>query len=170
MKQLFLFSSFLIMTTLFTACCATKKLDTSAFNNPVAGIPGPKAIIYKTKKDYAKLVPIVLSRDKKTIESYPDIKDVFYQGYIAYPTQLHDGFLLDNRGISENVAFINITYEAYSKLKNTPTSKELMKMVIDKKPLKSMYSCGLKSAYQNIEQELNDKIDAGDFSTFTKLK
>jgi hypothetical protein len=133
-------------------------------------ITSPKAIIYQLKKDYSKLVPIILSDDKKSIESYPDIKDIYFGGVLAYPTQLHNGYWMDNRGINLNVAFISLTYEEYSKLKKTPLPEELMHMIIDRDPLVGMYSCGTRASYKNIESDLNSRIDANDFSTFTKLK
>ena len=157
------------MTLINSACCTAKKSGTSQNGSKVM-IPGPKVIIYQTTKDYSQLVPVTLSADGKSIESYPDIKDVFYQGVLAYPTQLNKGYLLDNRGINTNVAFLDITYEAYSKLPKTPAPDQLMKMIMDSKPLVIMYSCGPRSKYKDIEKELNAKIDAGDFSDFTKLK
>ena len=169
MKQLSLFAAIIIVAGLFTACCTAKKAATNQSVKTVS-VPGPKVIIYQTVKDYSNLVPITLSDDGKSIISYPDVKDVYYNGTLAYPTQLNKGFLLDNRGINQNVAFLNLTYEAYSKLPVTPSPDELMKMVIDSKPVKTMYSCGVRSTYKDIEKELNSKIDAGDFSVFTKLK
>ena len=150
--------------------CYTAKNPANAQNSQKVSIPGPKAIIYKTRKDYSKLVPVILSKDKMTLVSYPDIKDVYFNGILAMPTQLHKGFLLDNRGISKNVAFIKLTYEEYSKLAKTPDAGKLIEMIIDKDPLIRMYSCGIRSTYKNIEQELNSKIDAGDFSKFIKIK
>lgn len=132
--------------------------------------PGPKVIIYQTKEDYSKLVPIILSEDRKSVESYPDIKDVFFNGVPAYPTQLHKGYWQDNRGITINAAFIKLTYEEYSKLPKTPSPEELFNMIIDSQPFVSMYSCGIRSSYKNIENELNTLIDAGNFSAFIKLK
>ena len=44
-----------------------------------------------------------------------------------------------------------------------------MNMVVDKKPLKKMYSCGLRSTFGSIEQ-INSAIDAGNFASFTRLK
>ena len=157
------------MTGILTACCTAKKTETTQSAKSVS-VPGPKVIIYQTVKDYSKLVPITLSDDGKSIVSYPDVKDVYYNGSLAYPTQLNKGYLLDNRGINQNVAFLNITYEAYSKLPATPAPDKLLKMVADSKPIKIMYSCGVRSIYKDIEKELNSKIDAGDFSAFTKLK
>jgi len=132
--------------------------------------PAPKVIIYQTKTDYSKLVPVILSDDKKSVESYPDIKDVYFNGKLAYPIQLHNGYWLDNRGITKNAAFIKLTYEEYSKLSKTPSPEELINMIIDIQPFVSMYSCGSRSSFKNIENELNTLIDAGNFSAFIKIK
>jgi hypothetical protein len=169
MKQISLLATLILIGGILTSCCTAKKAENA---QPItgAGIPGPKVIIYKTTKDYSKLVPVTLGDDKKSIASYPDIKDIYFDGLLAYPTQLNDGFLLDNRGISANVAFINLTYEEYSKLPATPSPDELMKIIIDKQPLSVMYNCGPRSAFKQMETELNAKIDAKDFSAFTRIK
>src|ERR1044071_4992028 len=73
--------------------------------------PGPPAIVYKTKADYSNYVPVILSEDKSKIVSYPDPKDV----QSAAPVKLKNGYLLDNRGINKNVAFLRWTYEEYKK-------------------------------------------------------
>ena len=168
MKRIILWSSVILSSLVILSCGSAKKTETMKPNQENF-LTGPKVIIYKTNKDYSNLVPIILSNDKKSIESYPDIKDVYFNGTLAYPTRLHKGYWLDNRGISVNVAFINQTYEAYSKLPKTPKPEELMTMIVDYQPLIEMYSCGSRSSYQDIEQELNKKIDAEDFSTFRKL-
>lgn len=169
MKQIRFFASLILIGGILTSCCSAKKAETT---QPIAGvgIPGPKVIIYKTTKDYSKQVPVTLTDDKKSIASYPDIRDIYFNGALAYPTQLNDGFLLDNRGITANVAFLNLTYEEYSKLPVTPAADELMKMIIDKHPLTVMYNCGSRSTFKETEKELNAKIDAGDFTSFTKIK
>lgn len=171
MKKNYL-SILLVLTTVFIANACKKD---EAVNNqlkqlattPHKVIPtGPKVIIYQTYHDYSKLVPISLSEDKKSVVSYPDIRDVFYNGNLAYPVQLHGGFWLDQRGINKNVAFINLTYQEYSELAKTPYPDELLKMITDLKPLLCMYSCGKWGAYEDIEKELNTMIDVGDFSGF----
>ncbi len=169
MKHAFFLSTILLLSSMILSCISMKKPEPTD-RKPFANIPGPKAIIYQTTKDYSKNVPIMLSEDKKTIESYPDIKDVFYDGKLAFPTLLATGYLLDNRGIGINVAFIAMTYEEYSKLPKTPNTDELWKQIIDKDPIKTMYSCGLRSSYGNAVDELNSKIISGDFSTFIKIK
>ena len=112
----------------------------------------------------------MLSDDKSKIISYPDVKDVYFKGNLAYPTVLKDGFLLDNRGIGSNVAFLSVTYEQYSKMVKTPSLAELYELIIDKDPLKEMYQCGNRSKFSDIENELNEAISDGKIKTWTKLK
>jgi hypothetical protein len=169
MGRIIFFLSIILTMAFISSCCLTKKTGNVNDSHQVS-IPGPKLIIYQTKNDYSKLVPVILSDDKKTLVSYPDIKDIYYNGNLAYPTQLHNGYLLDNRGIDQNVAFIKLTYEEYAKLAKTPTPDQLMEMIVDKDPLSKMYSCGIKTSSENTEQELNLKLDKGDFSTFIKIK
>lgn len=116
-------------------------------------------IIYKTKVDYNKNVPVIMSEDKKDIISYPDIKDVYYNGQLAFPTRLERGYLLDNRGISKNTAFLKYTYEEYSRLSETPSKDILKSMILDINPLLEIYSCNSISK-SNIE-ELNKYINQG---------
>jgi len=120
---------------------------------------GPKTIIYKTKKDYNNFVPVTLSEDKSKIVSYPHPKDVFYKGELAYPTELNNRYLLDNRGINSNVAFLNITYEDYSKLEKVPLLNELFSMILDKDPLIEIYNCGNRYTFKNEIFDLNKLIE-----------
>lgn len=169
MRRFILWSSVLVISSLIASCCSSKKAENLKSDDQVF-LPGPKVIIYQTKNDYSKFVPVILSEDGKSIESYPDIKDIYLNGNLAYPTQLNHGYWLDNRGISKNVAFIKLTYEEYSSLTKTPSADELMNMITDFQPLICMYSCGIRSSYKDIEKELNEKIDSEDFSTFAKIK
>ena len=115
----------------------------------------PPTIIYKTVKDYNKNVAIYLSEDKKTITGYPDPSDVSSE---SYPTPLKKGYLLDNRGIGKNIAFISLTYEEYAALKKVPSISEFENMIIDRDPIKEMYYCGNRGTYSDIS-ELNKLID-----------
>lgn len=119
----------------------------------------PKVIIYKMKKDYSHHVPVILSEDKKSLVSYPDPKDVYYNGRLAYPTPLNDGYWLDNRGIGPNVAFLSYTYEEYSNFTDVPDINTLYKKIIDKDPIKEMWAGGQRFSYGgDIINELNDLI------------
>lgn len=132
--------------------------------------PSPPCLIYKTKSDYSKNIPVILSDDKTVIVSYPDVKDVYYKGILAYPTVLNNGFLLDNRGIGPNVAFLTFTYEQFSKMNKTPSSTELFQFILDREPLLEMYQCGNRNKYSNIESELNELISSGNLKSCKKLK
>lgn len=131
---------------------------------------GPRAIIYKTKADYFNYVPVTLTDDKSAITSFPGIKDIYYKGELAYPTKLNNDFLLDNRGIDNNVAFLKYTYEQYAALKETPTSEDLFNNILEDDPITEMYNCGSKFDYKNLVDELNEAIANNKLASFQKLK
>jgi hypothetical protein len=149
--------------------CSRHNTPSSGGKASGTGAQAP-CIIYKTRSDYSKNVPVTLSKDKSTIVSYPDIKDIYYDGKLSYPVELEQGFLLDNRGIGPDVAFLGYTYEEYSKLLQTPSTGEMMKRLLDADPLLEMYSCGSRSEYKDIVNELNRKIKTGDFSAWRRLR
>jgi len=131
---------------------------------------GAQAVIYQTKADYSKNVPVTLSDDKTQIVSYPAPSDVYYQGQLAYPTKLEKGYLLDNRGITPNSAFLKLTYEEYSKLKEVPSLSELYKLIIDKDPFTSIYSLGQRGRFTNELDDINQIIKNGQLTSYKKLK
>jgi hypothetical protein len=158
--------------SVFLACSKSAVPSGSAANikSGQNSVASPPCIVYKTKLDYSKNIPVVLSDDQTRIISYPDVKDIYYKDSLAYPTVLKDGFLLDNRGISPHVAFLSISYEQYSKMEKAPSSSELFELIIDKDPLIEMYQCGNRSKYSDIENDLNKLISSGNINTCTKLK
>jgi len=135
-----------------------KKLDFS---------PGLPTIVYRTRGDYRRNVAVTLSADKSKIVSFPGVNDVFYNGLLAYPYNLRGDYLLDNRGIDTNVAFLKLTYEDYSKLQNPPKPEELYELIIDKSPIVEMCNCGNRQQFRNDISELNQMIED---STLTKCK
>lgn len=167
-KSLSFFLLALTSAIMLSSCCVCHK--SSKNTATMSKLPAPQVIIYQTKADYSQKVPIILSADKKTVVSYPDIKDVYLNGVLAYPTPLKNDFFLDNRGINPDVAFIKLSYEEYASLPKTPTAAELLKMVIDTDPIRKMYACGLRNSYVNLTDELNAKIETGSFEGFTLLK
>jgi len=138
--------------SVFWGGCNTQKI----VQNPSVSMALPPTIVYKTVKDYNKNVAIYLSQDKKTITGYPAPTDVSAN---SYPTPLKKGYLLDNRGIGENIAFISMTYEEYALLKKLPSITELENMIIDRDPIKEMYYCGVRGTYSDVS-ELNKLIDS----------
>jgi hypothetical protein len=122
-------------------------------------IPGPQALVYKTKHNYANLIPVVLSDDKTTIVSYPHPNDVKSSQGVLKPTELLQGYLLDNKGIGENVAFLKYTYEEYALFEEAPNLAELYDQIIDKDPLLELCNCGNISGFVQMEQQLNELIE-----------
>ncbi len=133
-----------------------EKHDTIQMNSIRALSP---ITIYKTRANYDKYIPVMLSNDKKDIVSFPDVKDVYFKGKLAYPTPLAKGYLLDNRGIGKNVAFLKYTYEEYSKLAETPTKEIMMSMLLETNPLIELYNCNKISS--NDIEEINKFIEKG---------
>ena len=161
MKNVILFS--MICFTVFG--CKTQQQNTITGKTAAKTAPKPfvtalpHVVIYKTTKDYNCNVPVMLSKDKTQIDSYPHPTDLFFNGNFALPSQLHNGYLLDNRGIGENVAFLKFTYEEYSKLAKVPTLEELQKSIIDKDPLIELWDCGIGTNSKEMETQLNEWID-----------
>ncbi|MFA7043907.1 MAG: hypothetical protein WC186_06150 [Bacteroidales bacterium] len=118
-------------------------------------------LIYKTMKDYSQYVPVIMNAEKTKIVTYPDPTDVYYGGKLAYPTPLNNGYFLDNRGIGANVAFLNYTYEAYSRLKTAPTMEQLMNSLLDKSPLLELWNCGTRDGNKEEVNRLNTLIEKG---------
>jgi hypothetical protein len=109
--------------------------------------PSPPVIIYKTKEDYSDKVPVTLSDDKTEIISYPDARDLIRNGELTLPVELHDGFLLDQRGIDQNVAFLSISYGTFTRAMRVYTVQQLYDLILDKDPLVEMYDCGHKNDF-----------------------
>ena len=154
------------------SCGTQKKVDNMNSKKKIIDIDysaGPTTYVYKTKADYNNLVPVILSDDKTKISSFPHPKDVFYNGKLALPVQLENGYLLDNRGISSNVAFLNITYEEYSKLDSTPPVDSLFNMIADNNPLIELYNCGNRYQYKDEVVDLNNMIKKKQLDKCKKL-
>ncbi len=138
-------TAMIALSCLTIAGCATSKktvdANTSASARTETGvipIPGktlggqeaavrPMAIVYKTNGNFNDNVPITLSADRKEIISFPAPSDISVS---SAPIQLAEGYLLDRRGIGENTAFTQYTYESYSALKQAPSLKLLNESII----------------------------------------
>ncbi len=130
----------------------------------------PALIIYKTCKDYSKYVPVTLSDDGSKVISYPDIKDVYFEGKLAYPTKLCRGYWIDNRGIGPNSAFIKLTYEQYAGLPATPSADELYGMILDAHPFCKIYNLGNRYTYKDPVTEINRIIRKNQLGKYKQLK
>lgn len=118
---------------------------------------GPPALVYKTKHDYRNYVPVILSANRKEVVSYPHPSDLGKDDS-SLPVKLAKGYLLDNRGITDHVAFLSLTYDDYKELKEIPTLDSLRKLVIDEDPLTALYYCGNKDYLPHPIPQLNGLI------------
>ena len=163
----------LLSISLIQSCaCPMKtkeKKGKESNTKPAMGMATPPLIIYKTKINYNDKVPVTLSADKSEIASYPGSKDVFYKGKLATPTELSNGFLLDNRGIDVNVAFLDISYDTFSKMMRPLSKEKMFEMILDNDPLTEMYKCK-RGDFKDLIKDLNLMIEEGNFSKCERLK
>lgn len=131
----------------------------------IASIP---TYIYKTRSDYYNNVPVLLSKDKKSIISFPAPEDILSDGKPTYPTRLNHGYLLDNRGININVAFLKLTYQEYSQLKSLPSPEALIEMILDNDPLTELCDCGPRVHFKDVSM-VNEMIN-NNFKKCKRLK
>ena len=101
------------------------------------------------------------SYSRTRILSYPAPGDLKMGDGLRLPTLLNKGYLLDNKGIGPNVAFLTYTYEEYSQLPTAPSMTDLMSHILDKYPLLEIRACGRRADYKDIVIELNEKIAEG---------
>lgn len=135
---------------------------------PATAAAMPPVIVYKTTRDYNNNVPVILNAAGTQIVSFPDPSDLRRGESFTTPTPLDNGYLLDNRGISKNTAFLDYTYEQYAAFDTLPSLDEMMRHVIDKKPIVEMWYCGQVTRYQDKIKELNELIARG-FPGCTKV-
>ena len=155
----------LITVVLFSAC----KTQNSTTFTPDFETTAPPVLVYKTKANYNNLVPVLLSDDKSEIISYPHPTDIKSGDTHALPTILKEGYLIDNRGIGKNVAFLKLTYEEYAALSEAPMLKKMYALIIDKDPLIELCNCGNKQAFTNISEQLNTLIKKDKLRTTCKV-
>lgn len=142
------------------------KLDKSKLQVEMAS---PPVIVFKTKNDYFDKVPVILSDDKSRVVSFPDPRDLKINGNFVYPSKLINGYLLDNRGIGPNAAFLKFSYEEYYNMDNIPTADRLFNYIIETSPFSELYQCGCRGDYQDIINDLNKLISSGELKDCKNL-
>jgi hypothetical protein len=155
-----------MLGSLLAISCATRKNNNktetmSQETKPSVGLPSPPAIVYKTKENYDQNVPVLLSADKKRVVSFPAQSDIRINDKFPYPDKLENGYLLDNRGINQNAAFLKFTYEDYYNMDNIPTAERLINYILDDDPFIEMYDAGRRGSFENPVEEINQVIREG---------
>ncbi|MDE7389221.1 MAG: hypothetical protein K2M97_08240 [Muribaculaceae bacterium] len=85
----------------------------------------PKAVVYRTSKPAADLVPVQLNASGGLM-SYPAPTDLTDD---STPIALADGWWLDRRGVTPHTVFTHWTYAEYRAMKQAPTSEEIIKAI-----------------------------------------
>ena len=132
-------------------------------NNTVAAaaVPSPPTYIYKTRNDYSQNVFVGYANNRITF--FPAPSDLYTNGKLATPTPLRNGYWLDNRGISPNIAFLSYTYEEYANMQHVPD--DLYQRILDKDPILEMWDCGPRHTYNDAAKELNKIIQENQLDT-----
>lgn len=153
-------------------CGTNTKFNKDSEKSKLEFIPdfttGKHTLVYKTRINFNENVPVILSEDKTKIISYPHPKDVSIENILVIPTKLNNGYLLDNKGISKNTAFISVKYDAFSKMKDAPSYDVLYSLIIDKDPITELYDCGNKIAFTNELSQLNHMIKNNSLESICK--
>lgn len=166
----YLFVAVMVLYTITGCKPKQNAVQTTVATSADVSYTGEQTIVYKTRGDYSKFVPVTLNEAKTEVVSYPAPTDVYRGGTLAYPTVLTNDYWLDNRGISSNTAFLNITYDDYSKFNHAPSLTAMLEMVIDKDPFTEIYNIGSRSRFTNEVNEINDIIRKGGLKNFKRLK
>ena len=117
-------------------------------------------VVYKTKKNYNRQVAVTLNTDKTTVISYPDPSDI--RLFRPYPIHLRSKYLLDQRGIDSNVAFLKLSYRQYSKLKVAPEPNFILSnLILDNNPILEFHIIEKYPPNSDVKQLLNQRIVNG---------
>ena len=131
----------LLAAMALTACKSTSSSSTAGNAAQVSVVPAqpirlgggpglaalPQAQIYRTSTDVDALVPVQVNPVDGTLISYPAPSDITGA---QMPVVLHDGWLLDRRGISPDTRFISYTYSRYHSLLEAPSTAELKAAIV----------------------------------------
>jgi hypothetical protein len=139
-----------------SACQSSRQVPVSSGSSNLQPV-----LVYKTKADYSQQVPVIMNESKTTIVSYPDPHDLRNADGLLTPIALKEGYWLDRKGINGNVAFLNMTYEAYAALNQAPSLEELEKLLLDRDPLTELCNYGNQVPTQEVVKELNKMIRKG---------
>jgi hypothetical protein len=117
-------------------------------------------VVYKTNKNYNRQVAVTLNTDKTMVISYPDPSDI--SSFRPYPIHLKSQYLLDQRGIDSNVAFLKLSYRQYSKLKVAPEPNFILSnLILDNDPILEFHIIEKYPPNSDVKQLLNQRIVNG---------
>lgn len=145
--------------------------STSDMNDTQVDYTGPPTMVYKMKKDYSNLVPVVLNEEKTEILVYPAPKDLYNQKReLRFPLPLDKGFYLDEIGIGLNTAYISLTIDEYAHLLEAPSRDSLFTLIVDHDPFKRMYNLGNRKKYFGNDELVKEIVASGKYKKYKRLK
>jgi hypothetical protein len=157
----------IIVATLIVSGCKQTSETHRQIPETNSMLPKP-VIVYKTKKNYQNLVPIGLNQEKTQVVHYPHPADLKAGDSFRYPVSLENGYMLDRKGISPSVAFLKLTYAAYSEMRPSPSPAELFDMIEDSDPLTECYDCRIPLQGREDTARLNEIIRGGQLEKLCK--
>lgn len=117
----------LIIASAMLSACKSSSISPTTSGNAIAVAALPQAQIYRTSTDVDALVPVQVNPVDGSLVSFPAPSDITGA---QMPVVLHDGWLLDRRGISPNTRFLTYTYSRYHSLLETPSPAELKAAIV----------------------------------------
>jgi len=133
--------------------CKSTEPTNAELDRQLSMKPAP-VVIYKTKADYNRKVPVMLSDDRQQLISYPHPNDLrFSDGTFRYPLPLSSGYLLDRKGIGPKTVFLRMSYEEY--FAQAPDPSTLLSLISDTDPIQEIWHCYLKINEKDITDSLN---------------
>ena len=119
----------------------------------------PRAVVYRTDRDYSGLVAVTLDATGRRIVSFPDPADL--RGADPRPLPLRDGWLLDRRGVGPRTAFLDISVSDYAALEKAPQADSLLRHVKARSPFTEMYALPLTADEARRDTAACNRIIAG---------
>jgi outer membrane lipoprotein-sorting protein len=128
--------------------------------NSTAREPYDQENVYKTTQNYNDNIFVCMDDNQTMVTQYPGIGSGVMTGdELRTPTELHEGYLLDNKGIWLDCVFVNVTYQEYSEFEDQPGVDWFYERIIDYSPFEEFYVC--EPGHQFSVDIINDLIDSG---------
>lgn len=124
-------------------------------------MPDAPVIIYRTQGNFTDHVAVALDPSEQKIVAYPAPSDIRARLEAVRPTELNDGYLLDNQGIGIYSAFLGYTFKEYAVLKPAPSAEELWNDILVSDVITNMYRCRFRRNDPRLVEKLNQLIDEG---------
>lgn len=128
----------------------------------------PRAIVYRTSKPCADLVPVQVSADGTALISYPAPSDL--NPALSAPVELPGGWWLDRRGVGTASVFTTYTYAQYSAMKQAPSPADILAHIDPQAHITAMYALPVSAAEAAANPDICNKYIADGFRDCEKMR